>query len=147
VIWHRSLSRFPYFFYSFSHNTCFFSLFCFSLRCKRKKNSTNFDQRKIMRYIAAYLLLVLGGKAEPTEADISKLLSGAGVAVDEARLKAVHAALHGKPLEELVAAGQKKLAMVPSGGGAAAAPAGGAPAAGAAKGVLTQNEKNLFFVL
>ena len=87
-----------------------------------------------MRYIAAYLLLVLGGKAEPTESDVSKLLSSAGVSVDEARLKTVVAALHGKKLEELIAAGNKKLAMVPSGGGGGGGgAAAAAPAAGGAK--------------
>ena len=32
-----------------------------------------------MKYIAAYALLVLGGKAEPSPADVEKVLKDAGV--------------------------------------------------------------------
>lgn len=32
-----------------------------------------------MKYVAAYALLVLGGKAEPAAADVEKLLKEAGV--------------------------------------------------------------------
>ena len=32
-----------------------------------------------MKYVAAYALLVLGGKAEPSSADVEKLLKEAGV--------------------------------------------------------------------
>jgi len=66
------------------------------------------------------------------------VLGSAGLDVDASAAKNVIEALSGKKVEDVIAAGQKKLASVPSGGGAAAAPsaakaapAGGAPAAAA----------------
>ena len=35
-----------------------------------------------MKYIAAYALLVLGGKAEPSVADIEKVLKESGIKAD-----------------------------------------------------------------
>ncbi|OWZ06316.1 Ribosomal protein [Phytophthora megakarya] len=81
-----------------------------------------------MRYIAAYLLAVLGGHTAPTENDVTKILSSSGVEVDQARVAAVVKAFEGKSVEEVIAAGSDKLASF---GSAAAAPAaGGAAAAG-----------------
>jgi len=85
-----------------------------------------------MRYVAAYLLAVLGGNENPSEADVKKILSSVGIDVDAESLKKVIAQLKGKNLEELMAEGRKKLASMPAAGPAvAAAPA--AAAAGAAK--------------
>lgn len=85
-----------------------------------------------MRYVAAYLLAVLGGTENPSEADVKKILSSVGVDVDAASLKKVVDTLKGKNLEELMNEGRKKLATMPSGGGAAApAAAAAAPAAAA----------------
>ncbi|KIO20016.1 hypothetical protein M407DRAFT_245966 [Tulasnella calospora MUT 4182] len=90
-----------------------------------------------MRYIAAYLLLQIGGKANPGAADIKKVLAAGGVEVDEDRLNKLLSELEGKTIDELVAAGSSKLSSVPSGGAVVAsgggAAAGGAPAAEAAK--------------
>jgi len=58
-----------------------------------------------MRYVAAYLLAVLGGNEKPTEADIKKILSSVGVDVDPVSLKKVIDELKGKNLEELMAEG------------------------------------------
>ena len=88
-----------------------------------------------MRYVAAYLLAVLGGTESPSEADVKKILSSVGVDVDAASLKKVVDELKGKNIEELMNEGRKKLATMPSGGGAAApAAAAAAPAAAAAGG-------------
>jgi len=85
-----------------------------------------------MRYVAAYLLAVLGGNENPSEADVKKILSSVGIDVDAESLKKVIAQLKGKNLEELMAEGRKKLASMPAAGPAVtAAPA--AAAAGAAK--------------
>lgn len=86
-----------------------------------------------MRYVAAYLLAVLGGKEAPTVADLEKILSSVGVEVDQTRITKVVADLKGKSIDELIAEGREKLQSVPSGGAAvAAAPAAaGAPAAAA----------------
>lgn len=83
-----------------------------------------------MRYVAAYLLAVLGGKEAPTVADLEKILSSVGVEVDQTRITKVVADLKGKSVEELIKEGREKLSSVPSGGAAvAAAPAAAGPAA------------------
>merc|ERR1712055_98107 len=89
-----------------------------------------------MRYVAAYLLAVLGGNAAPSAADIKAIISSVGIDADSEKLDKVIAELKGKSIDELIAEGSKKLASVPSGGGGAAAPAaagGAAPAGGAAE--------------
>lgn len=79
-----------------------------------------------MRYVAAYLLAVLGGNASPTNADLEKILSSVGVEVDAARVTKIIGELKGKSIEELIAQGREKLSSMPvGGGGAAAAPAAG----------------------
>jgi len=87
-----------------------------------------------MRYIAAYLLLQIGGNASPSAKDIKKVLSAVGIECDDERLDKLISELEGKSVDELIAAGSSKLASVPSGGGgggAAAASGGAAPAAAA----------------
>jgi len=88
-----------------------------------------------MRYVAAYLLGVLGGNENPAEADVKKILSSVGIDSDAESLKRVVSQLKGKNLEELMTAGRKKLASMPVARAAAvAAPAAaaGAPAGKAA---------------
>lgn len=65
-----------------------------------------------MRYIAAYLLLQIGGNAEPGAADIKKVLSAGGVDVDEDRLSKLLSEVKGKSIDELIAAGSSKLSSV-----------------------------------
>jgi large subunit ribosomal protein LP2 len=85
-----------------------------------------------MRYIAAYALAVLGGNEAPSAADITKIMSAVGIDCDAAEAKKVIDALKGKKLDDVIAAGSKKLASVPSGGGGGAAgPAAAGPAAAA----------------
>ncbi|CAG9791691.1 unnamed protein product [Diatraea saccharalis] len=86
-----------------------------------------------MRYVAAYLLAVLGGKAAPAAADVEKILSSVGIEADAEKLKKVIAELDGKSIDELIAQGREKLSSMPSGGAAPAAAAGAAPAAAAAE--------------
>lgn len=78
-----------------------------------------------VRYVAAYLLAVLGGNESPSKADLEKILSSVGVEVDAARVTKIIADLKGKSIEELIAQGREKLSSMPVGGGAAAAPAAG----------------------
>lgn len=66
----------------------------------------------------------LGGKAQPTAADVKAILSAVGAEADEERLAKLLSELEGKNIDEVVAAGVSKLASVPSGGAVAAAPAG-----------------------
>ncbi|KAK6636599.1 60S acidic ribosomal protein P2 [Polyplax serrata] len=84
-----------------------------------------------MRYVAAYLLTVLGGKDNPSTADIEKVLSSVGIEADGEKLKKVLSELGGKNIEDIITKGKEKLASIPSGGApvAAAAPGAGAPAA------------------
>jgi ribosomal protein L12E/L44/L45/RPP1/RPP2 len=49
-----------------------------------------------MRHVAAYLLLVLGGKAAPTAEDVKGVLDAAGVAADDNQLSQLISALEGK---------------------------------------------------
>lgn len=79
-----------------------------------------------MRYVAAYLLAVLGGNASPSNADIEKILSSVGIEVDATRVTKVVGELKGKSIDELIAQGREKLSSMPAGGGAVSA----APAAG-----------------
>lgn len=84
-----------------------------------------------MRYVAAYLLAVLGGKENPTTGDIEKILSSVGIEADGARLKKVVDELKGKTVDDLIAQGREKLSSMPAGGAAAPAAAAveAAPAA------------------
>ncbi|KAI0821584.1 60s acidic ribosomal protein-domain-containing protein [Irpex lacteus] len=84
-----------------------------------------------MRYIAAYLLLQIGGNASPSAEDIKKVLGAVGIEAEDDRLSKLIAELDGKDVNTLIAEGSSKLSSVPS-GGAAAASSGGAAAAGGA---------------
>ncbi|KAJ1021259.1 hypothetical protein NDA18_005500 [Ustilago nuda] len=86
-----------------------------------------------MKHIAAYLLLTLGGKENPSAADIKSLLETVGIEAESERLDKLIEELNGKDMNTLIAEGQEKLASVPAGGATPAAAAGGAaPAAGGA---------------
>ncbi|KAK9973679.1 hypothetical protein ABG768_024395 [Culter alburnus] len=93
-----------------------------------------------MRYVAAYLLAVLGGNANPSAKDIKNILGSVGIEADDERLNKVISELNGKDINEVMNAGLSKLTSVPAGGavavsaaaatgGGGAAPAGEAPAA------------------
>ena len=81
-----------------------------------------------MRHIAAYAMLVLGGKEEPSAADVEKVVKEAGAEADKAKCTALCEALKGKPFHDFVSEGIKALGSMGGGGGAAAA----TPAAGGA---------------
>ncbi|KAF8966852.1 60S acidic ribosomal protein P2 [Entomortierella lignicola] len=83
-----------------------------------------------MKYLAAYLLLTIGGNASPSAANITDLLATVGIEAESERIESLISQLSGKDINELIAEGTSKLASVPAGGAsaAAAAPAGGAAA-------------------
>merc|ERR1719273_1830961 len=85
-----------------------------------------------MRYVAAALLVALGGN-DVSEANIKKLLDVVGIECDSEKAGIVVKELAGKSVDELIAEGNAKLASVPSGGGAAAPAGGGAAPAAEAK--------------
>ncbi|CAO3570916.1 60S acidic ribosomal protein P2 [Mortierella alpina] len=86
-----------------------------------------------MKYLAAYLLLTIGGNTAPAAKDVSALLATVGIEAEAERIESLIAQLAGKDINELIAEGTSKLASVPSGGAAAAPAAGGAAAATEAK--------------
>ncbi|XP_073460928.1 large ribosomal subunit protein P2 isoform X2 [Aquarana catesbeiana] len=89
-----------------------------------------------MRYIASYLLAVLGGNDNPTIADLKKILDSVGIELDKERADKIIGELKGKKIDEVIAQGNTKLASMPSGGAVAVASAGSAaPAASAAPGL------------
>ena len=71
-----------------------------------------------MKHIAAYALLVLGGNASPTAADVEKLLKDAGVKADSEKIEEMLRKFEGKTYEELVQSGLAKMSSM---GSAAAA--------------------------
>ncbi len=75
-----------------------------------------------MRYIAAYLLLALGGKKTPTAAEIKAVLAAAGIEADDARIATLIKELEGKDLDKLVTEGNGLLAKFGGGGGGGPAP-------------------------
>lgn len=92
-----------------------------------------------MKYLAAYLLLVQGGNASPSVADIKNLIEAVGVEAEESNIQALLSALEGKTIEELVAEGATKLASVPAGG--AVASVGGAAASGDAAAAAEEEKE------
>ncbi|XP_077386550.1 60S acidic ribosomal protein P2 [Festucalex cinctus] len=95
-----------------------------------------------MRYVAAYLLAVLGGNTSPSAKDIKAILSSVGIEADDERLNKVIGELQGKNINEVMNSGLSKLASVPA-GGAVAAPAatGGAASAGAAPAAAEEKKE------
>ncbi|QLQ78230.1 hypothetical protein HG537_0A04770 [Torulaspora globosa] len=92
-----------------------------------------------MKYLAAYLLLVQGGNASPSVADIKSVIEAVGVEAEESRINELLSSLEGKgSLEEIIAEGQQKFATVPAGG---AGVSGGAAAGGAAGGAEAAEEE------
>ncbi len=80
-----------------------------------------------MKHLAAYAMLVLGGKEKPTAADVEKLMRDSGVTPDSEKIALLIEKIGDKPFHEHVAGGLTKLASM--GTGAAAAPGATAAAA------------------
>ena len=74
-----------------------------------------------MKHIAAFALLVLGGKEQPTAADVEKVLKQAGAQADSEKIESMIKAFEGKNYHEMVAGGLAKMASM---GSSAAAPSG-----------------------
>jgi len=65
-----------------------------------------------MKYIAAYALLVLGGKSEPTVAEVEQVLKEAGIKAESEQTQRLVDALKGKAFHELVASGKAKMSTM-----------------------------------
>ncbi|ENN72497.1 60S acidic ribosomal protein P2 [Dendroctonus ponderosae] len=94
-----------------------------------------------MRYVAAYLLATLGGKASPNAADIEKVLGSVGIEADKEKLKLVISQLNGKAIDDLIVQGREKLSSLPAGGAAPAASAAVAAPAAEEKKVEAKKEE------
>ncbi|XP_056293448.1 60S acidic ribosomal protein P2 [Pseudoliparis swirei] len=92
-----------------------------------------------MRYVAAYLLAVLGGNTSPSVKDIKAILGSVGIEAEDERLNKVVSELNGKNINEVMNSGLSKLASVPAGGDVAVAPV--AAAAGAAPVVAEEKKE------
>merc|ERR1711931_582876 len=84
-----------------------------------------------MRYVAAYMLAVLGGNEAPSASDLKAIIESVGVGFDGEQASTVVGKLAGKSIEELIAAGAAQMSSMPAGGAVAA----GGSAAGAAAAV------------
>ncbi|KFV67029.1 60S acidic ribosomal protein P2, partial [Dryobates pubescens] len=62
-----------------------------------------------MRYVAAYLLAVLGGNESPTSKDLKKILDSVGIETDDERMNKVISELNGKNIEDVIAQGEYSL--------------------------------------
>merc|ERR1711862_924572 len=78
---------------------------------------------------AAYCLLALAGKESPSEADLKKFLTAAGVSdVNGDAVKSVLHSLNGKQLHEVINAGFGKISSLSLGGGGGSSGAQAGPA-------------------
>lgn len=97
-----------------------------------------------MRYVAAYLLAVLGGNTSPSAKDIKAILGSVGIEADDERLNKVISELNGKDINEVMNSGLSRLASVPTGSAVvapAAAAAGGGAGAGAAPAAAEEKKE------
>ncbi|KAJ9175385.1 hypothetical protein P3X46_013947 [Hevea brasiliensis] len=83
-----------------------------------------------MKFVATYLLAVLGGNTSPSAEDLKEILASIGADANDDKIELLLSQVKGKDPRELIAAGREKLASVPSGGGVVVAAAAAAPAAG-----------------
>ncbi|SOV73900.1 60S acidic ribosomal protein P2 [Plasmodium sp. gorilla clade G3] len=77
-----------------------------------------------MKYVAAYLMCVLGGNENPSTKEVKNVLGAVNADVEDDVLNNFIDSLKGKSCHELITDGLKKLQNI--GGGVAAAPAGAA---------------------
>ncbi|CAN0909587.1 60S acidic ribosomal protein P2 [Linum grandiflorum] len=80
-----------------------------------------------MKYVAAYLLAVLGGNTAPTADDLKSILGSVGADGEDDRIERILSQTKGRDINELIAAGMEKMAS-----SLPCAPAANGGAAGAA---------------
>lgn len=94
-----------------------------------------------MKHLAVYLMLQLGGTAEPSKEDVTKALSAVGIEADEDHLDKLFADLEGKDIGELMKQGKEMLAEFGSGGGGGGGGGGAAAAASGDAGAAEAKEE------
>jgi len=70
-----------------------------------------------MKAVAAYLLAVLGGNANPDEKAIEKILDSVGVHSNKEETSLLLSQLYGKDVYQIIAAGNALLATIPASSG------------------------------
>jgi len=55
-----------------------------------------------MRYVAAYLLAILGGNKNPSASDIERILGSVGIEADSEKMNKVISELKGKDINEVM---------------------------------------------
>lgn len=73
-----------------------------------------------MKYIAAYLLANLAGKASPSADDISQILKSVGISPEQDKVNNLVNDMKSKTVQQVIDSGKKKLATIPVGGGGGA---------------------------
>merc|ERR1712025_1540780 len=90
-----------------------------------------------MRYVAAYMLAVLGGNEAPGVDTLQAIIESVGVGFEEDKAQVVIDKLAGKSINDLIAAGAAQMSSMPAGG----AGGGGAAASGAAEAEAPKEEE------
>ena len=62
-----------------------------------------------MKYIAAYALIVLGGKEKPVEEDVKCLLKEAGCKVDSEKIRQLFEAMSNRKFNDVLESGNEKV--------------------------------------
>lgn len=89
-----------------------------------------------MQEVAAYLLLVLGGKASPSADDVKSVLTAAGnEEPSDDTIATLVGDLEGKTIDDLLAAGMEKIKDIPIGGSGGGGGGGGGAGGDAAEEV------------
>merc|ERR1712174_51099 len=91
-----------------------------------------------MKYLSAYMLLILAGKEAPSKDEVKALLTGADVEVEDDKLDTLFSKVEGKKIDELSEEGEEKLIAV---GGAAGGGGGGAGGEAAAEEAKEEEEE------
>ena len=65
-----------------------------------------------LKYVSAYLMEVVAGNANPSAADVKKVLKSIGANVDEDVLNTMMKNVQGKNVHELIASGMKSMQSV-----------------------------------
>ncbi|SBS89732.1 60S acidic ribosomal protein P2, putative [Plasmodium ovale curtisi] len=72
-----------------------------------------------MKYVAAYLMCVLGGNENPGVKEVKNVLGAVNAGIEDEVLTNFMDAVKGKPYHELISDGLKKLQNIGGGGGGA----------------------------